>query len=64
MEDPLFKGNQNFHFEMDLDELGKRIFGGEANAGVSFQIGQSMYVLLQDENIPVHTQYKPGTYWI
>ncbi len=40
MEDPLFKGNQNFYFEMDLDELGKRIFGSEANAGVSFQIGQ------------------------
>ncbi len=36
MEDPLFKGNQNFHFEMELDELGKRIFGSEANAGVSF----------------------------
>ncbi len=22
MEDPIFKGNQNFHFEMDIDELG------------------------------------------
>ena len=40
MEDPVFKGNQNFKFEMDLDEAGKRLFGGEANAGVSFQIGQ------------------------
>ena len=37
MEDPVFKGNQNFKFEMDLDEVGKRLFGGEANA---FQIGQ------------------------
>ena len=40
MEDPVFKGNQNFKFEMDLDEAGKRLFGGEANARVSFQIGQ------------------------
>ena len=40
MEDPVFKGNQNFKFEMDLDEVGKRLFGGEANAGVAFQIGQ------------------------
>jgi hypothetical protein len=22
MADPIFKGNQNFHFEMDLDEFG------------------------------------------
>jgi hypothetical protein len=40
MEDPVFKGNQNFKFEMDLDEAGRRLFGGEANAGVAFQIGQ------------------------
>jgi hypothetical protein len=54
MEDPImiFKCNQNSHFEMDLDELGQRLFGGEANAGVSFQIGRLRY-------IPVHT----GTYW-
>ena len=26
MEDPIFKGNQNYHFEMDLDELGRRLF--------------------------------------
>jgi hypothetical protein len=63
MEDPLFKGNQKFHFEMDLDELGKRMFGGEANAGVSFQIGQLRYVLFHDEYIPVRTQYILGTYW-
>ena len=33
---------------MDLDELeaGKRLFGGEANAGVAFQIGQLRYVIL------------------
>ena len=48
MEDPIFKGNQHFHFEMDLDELGRRLYGGEANAAVSFQIGQLRY-------IPVHT---------
>ena len=46
MEDPIFKGNQNFHFEMDMDELGRRLFGGEANAGVSFQIGQLRYIQL------------------
>jgi hypothetical protein len=43
MEDPIFKGNQNYKFEMDLDEAGKRLFGGEANAGVAFQIGQLRY---------------------
>ncbi len=26
MEDPIFKGNRNFHFEMDIDELGQRLF--------------------------------------
>jgi hypothetical protein len=45
MEDPVFKGNQNFKFEMDLDEAGKRLFGGEANAGVAFQIGQLRCVI-------------------
>ena len=30
---------------MDLDEAGKRLFGGEANAGVAFQIGQLRYIL-------------------
>jgi hypothetical protein len=45
MEDPVFKGNQNFKFEMDLDEAGKRLFGGEANAAVSFQIGQLRCVI-------------------
>ena len=45
MEDPIFKGNQKYSFEMDLDELGKRLYGGEANAGVAFQIGQLRYIL-------------------
>ena len=45
MEDPVFKGNQNFGFEMDVDAAGERLFGGEANAGVSFQIGQLRYIL-------------------
>ncbi len=44
MEVPIFKGNQNYKFEMELDEAGKRLFGGEANAGVAFQIGQSRYI--------------------
>ena len=46
MEDPIFKGNQNYKFEMDLDEAGERLFGGEANAGVAFQIGRLRYKLL------------------
>ena len=46
VEDPVFKGNQNYKFEMDLDEVGKRLFGGEANAGVAFQIGQLRYIHL------------------
>jgi hypothetical protein len=54
-----FHGKQNFHFEMDLDELlvGKRLFGGKANAGVSFQIGQLRYISLHDQFIlvTVHT---------
>ena len=36
MEDPVFKGNQNFQFEMDLDEAGKRLFGGKGNARVTY----------------------------
>ena len=44
MEDPIFKGNQNFKFEMDMDKADKRLFGGEANAGVAFQIGQLRYI--------------------
>ncbi len=44
MEDPVFKGNQNFSFEMDVDAAGQRLFGGEANAGVAFQIGQLRYI--------------------
>jgi hypothetical protein len=55
MEDPVFKGNQNFHFELDLDELGKRLFGSKANAGVSFQICQLRYIPLHDKFILVHT---------
>jgi hypothetical protein len=44
MEDPVFKGNQNFSFETDVGKNGKRLFVGEANAGVSFQIGQLRYI--------------------
>ncbi len=44
MEDPVFKGNQNFSFELDVDPAGQRLFGGEANAGVAFQIGQLRYI--------------------
>ncbi len=45
MEDPVFKGNQNFSFEMDVDKAGEKLFGGKANTGVSFQIGQLRYIL-------------------
>ncbi len=55
MEDPVFKGNQNFKFEMDLDEAGKRLFGGEANAGVAFQIGQLRCVISSYKD--VHSIY-------
>jgi hypothetical protein len=44
MEDPIFKGNQKYSFEMDLDEAGNRLFGGQASAGVAFQIGQLRYI--------------------
>ncbi len=64
MEDPLFKGNQNFHFVMDLDKLGKRMFGFEAYAGVSFQIGELRYILFHDEYILVHTEYIAHTRYI
>ena len=57
MEDPIFKGNQNFLFEMDVDEIDQRLFGGEANAGVSFQIGQLRYIPCHAQFIPVCTQY-------
>ncbi len=45
IEDPVFKGNQNFSFELDVDAAGQRLFAGEANAGVAFQIGQLRYIL-------------------
>ena len=47
MEDPIFKGNQKYSFQMDLDEAGKRLYGGEANAGVAFQIGPSQLRYIQ-----------------
>ncbi len=45
MEDPIFQGNQKYSFKLDLDEAGKRLYGGEANAGVAFQIDQLRYML-------------------
>jgi hypothetical protein len=51
MEDPIFKGNQNHHFEMDLDQ--ERLFGCKANAGGSFQIGQLRHMPFHDRYIPV-----------
>ena len=54
MEDPIFKGNQKYSFEMDLDEAGKRLYGGEANAGVAFQIGQLRYILRYNWYIRVY----------
>jgi len=40
MGDERFKGHQNLRFEACVEDDGQRVFGGEANAGVSFQIGQ------------------------
>ena len=57
MEDPRLKGNQNFKFELDLDEAVKRLFGGEANAGVAFQIGQLRYIIYI--YMYVHSLYLP-----
>ena len=57
MQDPVFKGNQNFKFEVDLDEAGRRLFGGEAKAGVAFQIGQLRYVILLNIYVPVTYMY-------
>ena len=71
LEDPVFKGNQNFKFEMDLDEAGKRLFGGEANAGVAFQIGQlrcviysNTYILCMYMYIPCVYMYIACTYYV
>ena len=33
MRDERFKGHQNFSFEACLHDDGRRVFGGEANAG-------------------------------
>ena len=40
MRDERFKGHQNFFFEACMQDDGQRVYGGEANAGVSFQICQ------------------------
>ena len=44
MEDSGFTGHQHYRFEAELDENGDRLFGGEASAGVFFQIGQIWYI--------------------
>jgi hypothetical protein len=44
MEDSRFRGQQHYRFEMEVDaDNGQRLFGGEASAGVAFQIGQIRY---------------------
>ena len=40
MRDERFKGHQSSSFEACVQDGGQRVFGGEANEGVSFQIGQ------------------------
>ena len=57
MEDLIFKCNQKYSFEMDLDEAGKRLFGGQANAGVAFQIEQLRYIRRLCQYILVYTLY-------
>jgi hypothetical protein len=39
------KAIRKYSFEMDLDEAGKQLYGGKANAGVAFQVGQSRYII-------------------
>jgi hypothetical protein len=35
----MLNGNQHFKLELDLDdEVGQRLYGGEANAGMAFHI--------------------------
>ena len=34
VEDPVFKGNQNVKFEMDVDEASQRLFGGGKDAAL------------------------------
>ncbi len=57
MEDPIFKGNQKYSFEMELDEADTLLFGGQAKAGVSFQRGQLRYIRRLCQYILVHTLF-------
>ena len=44
MGDSCFEGHQYYKFEAEYDdEDGERLWGGEASAGVAFQIGQIRY---------------------
>ena len=40
MGDKRFAGHQHFTFQASVDEDGQRLYGGEANEVVAFQIGQ------------------------
>ena len=40
MRDERFKSHQNFTFKASLQDDSERVYGGEANTAVSFQIGQ------------------------
>jgi hypothetical protein len=62
----LYKHALEYRYKLDLDKLGQRMFGSEANAGVSFKflIGQLRYILIHDEYRPCHMQYILGTYLI
>ena len=40
MRDKRFKGHQDLSFEACPQDDGQRVFGGDANAVVSFQVGQ------------------------
>ena len=40
MHEERFKCHLNFTFEASLQDDGERVYGGEANTAVSFQIGQ------------------------
>ena len=55
MGDSRFEGHQHYKFEAEYDnEDGERLWGGEASAGVAFQIGQIRYSIYSRYNIDMH----------
>ena len=55
MEDPRFTGHQNYRFEEELNVDEVWLLGGEASAGVAFQIGQIRYIQTYSEVLEIYT---------